>query len=67
MQCVTSVKYGILVNGQPSHVFKPTKGLRQDDPTSPYLFHQVQGTFSRMLSKALDAGNLYGLRLKEHI
>lgn len=63
MSLVSSVKYSYQVNGSRSKVIVPSRGLRQGDPLSPYLFILVFDVFSRLISYANSIGLIKGLTL----
>ena len=52
--CLSSVNYSVIVNGRPRGKFKGTRGLRQRDPLSPFLFTLVADGLGRMIDKLVD-------------
>ncbi|XP_021848080.2 uncharacterized protein [Spinacia oleracea] len=60
-QCVSTVSYQVLVNGEPTRSFQPRCGLRQGDPLSPYLFVLCMEVFSALLRRAEQARLLQGI------
>lgn len=49
MQCLKSVRYSILINAQPMGFIIPSRGIRQVDPLSPYLFILCTKALSSLL------------------
>ncbi|RVW48807.1 putative ribonuclease H protein [Vitis vinifera] len=60
--CLSSVSFAVLVNGNAKGWVKASRGLRQDDPLSPFLFTIVADVLSRMLLKAEERNVLEGFR-----
>src|SRR6266540_7291497 len=54
MECVTTVKYSVKFNGKLLRQFSPSRGLRQGDPLSPFLFLFVADALSSLLRKAVS-------------
>ncbi|RVX18713.1 putative ribonuclease H protein [Vitis vinifera] len=58
--CISIVRYFVLINGSPSGFFRSSRGLRQGDPLSPYLFVIVIEVFSCLMRRAISGGFLSG-------
>jgi hypothetical protein len=63
MACVSSVNYNVRFNSMEIEVFMLSRGLRQGDPLSPYLFLLLAEGLSRMLKDVESRGELEGVRV----
>ncbi|KAL6339446.1 hypothetical protein AAG906_032981 [Vitis piasezkii] len=61
--CISTAKYSVLVNGVPAGFFSSSKGLRQGDPLSPYLFVMGMEVLSALITRAVEGGFIYGCRI----
>jgi hypothetical protein len=62
MECISTVQYSVLLKGVPKGYIIPTRGLRQGDPLSPYLFLLCAEGLSALLKKSSTEEQLKGLQ-----
>ena len=61
IRCITTVTYSIHINGQTRGRIVPSKGLRQEDPLSPYLFLFCTKGLSALLHHAVERQAIHGV------
>ncbi|KAJ9678294.1 hypothetical protein PVL29_020454 [Vitis rotundifolia] len=61
--CLSTVSFAILVNGNAKRWVKASRGLRQGNPLSPFLFTLVADVLSRLLLRAEERNLLEGFRV----
>lgn len=60
MSCVTSSSFFVKINGKDYGNIIPSRGLRQGDPLSHYLFLLCVEDFTSLLTNAEEEGRLNG-------
>eukprot|EP00253_Pinus_taeda_P002169 PITA_02169 len=55
--------FSILLNGAPSRLFTPSRGLRQGDPLSPFLFVLMMEGLGRAIKMANAEGRIQVIKL----
>ena len=63
MSCVTTPSFLVRINGKAYGNIIPSKGLRQGDPLSPYLFLLCAEGFTSLLSKTEYEARLHGVQI----
>ena len=56
--CISSANFSIMINGKLRGRFGATRGLRQGDPLSPFLFILVADILGRLMDKAVRIGEV---------
>ena len=63
MICVKTVTYSVLVNGEPKGLIHPSRGIRQGDPLSPFLFLLCTKGLNGLIKNAELKGDIHGFSL----
>ena len=63
MECISTVSYLILINGNPTQIIHPTRGIRQGDPLSLYLFLFCTEGLHSLLQHSADSGQIRGVSI----
>lgn len=58
MSVISTPSMSILLNGTPTETFKPSCGLRQGDPLSPFLFIIAADGLGKLIKERVSSGNL---------
>jgi len=61
--CISTVRFSILINGEPAGLFSRSRCLRQGDPLSPLLFILVMEALSKLVFNAVEEGFLDGVQI----
>ncbi|KAA3462149.1 reverse transcriptase [Gossypium australe] len=62
MKCISIVSYSVVLNNQAGSLFSPTRGLRQGDPLSPFLFLICGEGLSSLIRMAQQEEKLKGVK-----
>ena len=63
MKCITTVLYSTLVNGEPNGMITSSRGLRQGDHLSPYLFIFCEEGLNALLRNTAVGGDIQGFSI----
>lgn len=62
-QCISTTTYSFLINGTTQGFIKHTRGIRQGDSLSPYIFILCGEALSGLCKNAQESGSLMGIRV----
>ena len=57
---LSTVSFSVFINRRPRGKFKGSRGLRQGDPLSPFLFTMLVDVLGRLINKAKECNVIRG-------
>jgi hypothetical protein len=66
VECISTSSSSILIDRSPFGHFKSSRGLRQGDPMSPFLFVIYFDLLSRLISKAELEKRVHGIKVNRN-
>lgn len=66
MACITTTRLGILWNGDQLDWIIPSRGIRQGDVLSPYIFILFIERLCHMIKEAVNKGRWKGIKLSRY-
>lgn len=63
MICIKTASFSFLINATPKGLIIPSRGIRQDDPLSPYLFFLCMEGLVSLLEEIALENSLQGIRV----
>ncbi|XP_057444772.1 uncharacterized protein LOC130737018 [Lotus japonicus] len=66
LNCVSLSSFQIMFNGSKTDSFTPTRGIRQGDPLSPYLFVLCMERLAHHIQREVDNSNWKPIYLSKH-
>ncbi|XP_071916201.1 uncharacterized protein [Coffea arabica] len=66
MSCMSSVTYSFNFNGERVGYVKPSRGIRQGDPLSPYLFLFCSEGLSNLMARAIENRQITGIKVSRN-
>lgn len=62
-QYISTVSFSVLINGAPFDFFRPSCGLQQGEPLSPFLFVLVTEVLTCIIQRDADKGLIHGIKI----
>lgn len=63
MKCISTTSLAVNINGERGRIFQSSRGLRQGDPLSPFLFLFCSDGLSSLMRLAMMEGLMKGAQV----